>query len=580
MAEHEHPSIDTLHAGGPRDTDIPLEPPVEYSESSDVTEKPEQKFELGKENREYLNKRHQFATACFALETYLSTAERPTIEEFQTQVPEHALSDDLLHRFAEIMAEYKRQADQRVSDERRILIEMESANLSKWSGNEPETERVGDFVFERMTGRKPLGAVEFIRKEAYVLMYCEDREDYESVTGEKQWKEAEVARRKKAGDISHEEENKLREGLSSGGRFNHATDVRLLELKLPAIFIHGSPDAEGTNARSMVVHERQHAINQLLDLFAKDEKVQRRVEIVERGHQWIKDEVLAYLRDGHDGTEVVAALRSPLYEHLFKEFPSGKRQGVERLVEKIGEQIQQLSPFLGSTESRAILVYHLIDVPLKKFPKWLEALGAFYDEKQAIYEAGVAKTLLPQEMQLLSDTEVFPSEYRGTAEKTLALQERLRGLQTHAEDLTVLGEAEKNVREMQSLYREVLQTESKLYRRDVHVPVGIFFQRRGADAGEPLPPIAIAARDDILDALLYFPQSHIDEWYRKPRTRETGTILSAALRPVFERYSRHFAITEVIRERGTRQIAFSVAFDVSDENGVHALEGTFFLYAS
>ena len=46
-----------------------------------------------------------------------------------------------------------------------------------------------------------------------------------------------------------------------------------------------------------------------------------------------------------------------------------------------------MQPLFSTNEARGVLTYHLVDIPLKRFPDWMRAIKTFYEDRGRVYDA-------------------------------------------------------------------------------------------------------------------------------------------------------------------------------------------------
>ena len=241
------------------------------------------------------------------------------------------------------------------------------------SKKEITPESLGEHIFYLRTGRKPYGAIRAERREAYFILSSGNKSDYSAIT-----------------------EGELEEGPikkdASGGRYHRAmklssdTDIKIMVVS-------------GDINENTVLHERQHFINETaFEHFALVEEknysapefgflnvsIQEGEADVINGLRYVKDEVLAYFRDGSYPEGVTDFIKNKkLYGHLYEFFTTEEMRDVKRLLEEIQKRLNDIDGLLYeiSPDIRAIFVNHLIDIPLARFPKWLEVMAGYYKSK-------------------------------------------------------------------------------------------------------------------------------------------------------------------------------------------------------
>ena len=92
---------------------------------------------------------------------------------------------------------------------------------------------------------------------------------------------------------------------------------------------------------------------------------------------------MARIRDGSNPKRATDFFGLGLYKYLRDSFSSDEEQEVDTLLRNIESELKNAHDIFGypSDARRAILVYHLIDVPLLKFPERIKAVVSFINEK-------------------------------------------------------------------------------------------------------------------------------------------------------------------------------------------------------
>lgn len=102
----------------------------------------------------------------------------------------------------------------------------------------------------------------------------------------------------------------------------------------------------------------------------------------------IKDEILARIRDGSDAYDATGFLNiQNVYDYLVEVLSEDEKMELNQLLEYIAEALDKIidrTDFLSDSEldnvfqTRGILVYQLIDIPLLRFPERINAIADFY----------------------------------------------------------------------------------------------------------------------------------------------------------------------------------------------------------
>ncbi len=235
----------------------------------------------------------------------------------------------------------------------------------------------GKKLFYAVTGFFPKGRVTAERREGYFILTCSDQQDFGLAT---------TAGMRTASSTQE----------SAGGVYHRALTVLTHELTIPLIVCTPSEKKD-----DVVTHERQHWINdKLFSHFAVTERgvseatpTSKKTEYLEQLYavdrepvgRDIKDEVLAYLREGRGGVAIAETLTtSALYTHLFTNEP----ERWKNLVARIGVAFDMhLSPYFSSKERRAVLVAQLASIPLERMPSAMKKLGDYYRQRNEALSA-------------------------------------------------------------------------------------------------------------------------------------------------------------------------------------------------
>ncbi len=233
-------------------------------------------------------------------------------------------------------------------------------------GKDPSPYEVGLKLFRDRTGKDPVGKVLAKRQEGYFVFEFSNNDDYSEFSG--------IKKNDSFGCFSQQIEN-------------IPTDVILCTKEHTSL--------------NLLLHERQHFINNsVLGFFSdlEDTKIlQKRsfpnltkdTELVDeqttrKGLAKVKDEVIARIRDDSDAFRATKFFDSDTYSYLRKNLSEEEQKEVSVLLGEILVELNglfKLCEDLHVLENRGILVYHLIDIPLIKFPERIKAIVKFYRAK-------------------------------------------------------------------------------------------------------------------------------------------------------------------------------------------------------
>ncbi|OGN28826.1 MAG: hypothetical protein A3A33_03550 [Candidatus Yanofskybacteria bacterium RIFCSPLOWO2_01_FULL_49_25] len=318
---------------------------------------------------EVIAKNHEFAIAAYELESLISREDIQDKENAEIQEKLAVLPQPVRKRFEHALYNYFRQRDTmcKYEAEMEAIVEQQSNfGISRAEAR----EKLAKMMFSSLFGyyQAPLGKIKLEAREGYFLLTFENPKDYEAAV---------LAQRGKVVPGTDIEK--------SSGTYHHSVRLTMFEERYygPVLMIRGDHKKEEID--NIIAHERQHFINHsVFALFGATEKYSDKrlhdPKEIERisGFQRIKDEVLAYLREGQTGSELKRSLHNELYIHLFKNLSPEDEKEARGILDKIAELLDHRSTTRASNEGRAIMVYQLAHVPFAEFPKWLQAIEEYY----------------------------------------------------------------------------------------------------------------------------------------------------------------------------------------------------------
>lgn len=231
--------------------------------------------------------------------------------------------------------------------------------------NESAEEVFGRELFLRRTGKDSKGSVSAMVAEGYIVVRCQNPLDYNAFYDPRL-------------SIASKKGRELRK---HGGTYHRA---------MPMDFVStGSVDMpesvsasilllkEGQSVEEILIHERQHFLNDvLLDHFVVTEKEPSSDET-----RYIKDEVLAYIRDGSSGAGLENSLLGALYVELFDALPEAEREPHRQYVRDIAQALTTHSDVFEREYGRAALVAQLINVPLHRISAYIPHIATYYRKR-------------------------------------------------------------------------------------------------------------------------------------------------------------------------------------------------------
>jgi len=342
----------------------------EHQEQQEIVEQQSSKEQEKDKSRiiRLIEKSHKQALLAFKIEELLSGKElhanngkkKDPLEEQKKLLDQ--LPEEIAQKFAIIIENYSKQRQTSLQENWKLVEMLEGFEGLK---DKPITPLImGQEIFNMRVGANPLGKVEFFQDEGYFVMRCEDPIDYACAL---------------EGKVFDQTSQK---SLKSGGTFHHSMRLTFNsnDISTPVLLIRGPDEAY---RKKIVVHERQHFINHILFRKFKDTEKFESADYFRD----LKDEVLAYIRDGSSGRQLKESLYGDLYTHLFANTPPEQRNTVSKVIDSIANFMDNYYAILGrNQEVRAILAYQLAGIPFEEFPKWLSAYAEYYRERSELLE--------------------------------------------------------------------------------------------------------------------------------------------------------------------------------------------------
>lgn len=373
---------------------------------------------------------------------------------------------------------------------------------------------------------EPTGAVTLDLKEGYMLLKFDNHEDY-----------------KKAAEAMSRGTETIDE---TAGLYGHATYVGSIDDKYmgPVLLVRNDRGAQG--AESIVAHERQHFINhEVFGLFSSVERYPKTItdaitypdndpeRIKVSAFARIKDEVVAYIRDGSNGTNLKRSLQSKLYKHLFEPLTDDQKVEVWKIIDDAADFVSTMPVPPNLSECRAIITYQIAHVPFAEFPKWLTAMRGYYFERFNLlrpfdmYVSAVGWPVVDNWYSRLPAW-TYPSKYpqeHTMLESARGLSDRLENINTEAQNTAFDHSHDRNdlqrlMPQIQQKYEETKrqfgETLEPLMRNGILAPCSIGLPRvyeYGEDAGDGVADESEKLeqmRQAVLDALDVYSQENID----------------------------------------------------------------------
>ncbi len=233
---------------------------------------------------------------------------------------------------------------------------------------------MGKKLFYAMTGFHAGGVVTAMRREGYFMLTCNDQDDFGIAA---------------TGGMVHESSS----SQYAGGVFHRSFPILTHARRLSIMVMRPSD-----RWKTILDHERQHWLNdKLFSGFARTEqniseeppaledrqKYQEWLYAVEREPiaRELKNEVLAYLRQGRDGMGITHMADSKLYTRLFKSEPERWREVLVRVDEAYSSHLKFL---FSDPDDCPILTAQLASIPLERMPEKMKDLGNYYRNRRKL----------------------------------------------------------------------------------------------------------------------------------------------------------------------------------------------------
>lgn len=262
-----------------------------------------------------IEKTHKMAEAAYAVEQWLARGrslgkDDPELIELLEELPE-----SLQETFAKCVRNYTRSVED-IDINKREMMEFIAKHEAHGIEFLDTPQNWGQFMYRSITREIPHGHVKFYPKEAYFVFAFEDKHDYIEAT-------------------KHLTSSTTTDWIEeSGGTFHASRRLEFFDDKYygPVIMLR----EDQTDPYAILAHERQHFINhKVFHQFWRTEG--KRNAHGENHKYWgIKDELLAYTREGSTGSRVRNALQSKkLYGHLFERLSDEENKLAVNVIEAV-----------------------------------------------------------------------------------------------------------------------------------------------------------------------------------------------------------------------------------------------------
>jgi hypothetical protein len=251
-------------------------------------------------------------------------------------------------------------------------------------------EYLGIMLFYHKTKKHPLGKVTAHRDGPFFVYHFQMPEDYNRFRG-------------RQAPACEDEEGDEEKAVSSGA-FRIARAEFMTPLPYEAapeyfeILINEDVNQDPSEISQTLIHERQHYINsEPLSSFLILESrravgasiglplLEARADCPDKRFRYhlseIKNELLCNLREvSTSPTRCTSFLNNALYAHLLDPFITDEEAELRTLMDMIGAELEEILAMFTTQEERAVLVYHLADIPLPRIPAHLKRLRVFFKE--------------------------------------------------------------------------------------------------------------------------------------------------------------------------------------------------------
>lgn len=335
-------------------------------------------IERAKEKKEeILWKALRTAEAAVQIEKYFRAAPKdPSLHDImlRVEVPVGSVNREFLRMVGVVSERFTRQRQD-------VHVAMTALKQRAAAGREwVENQKIAELVFSQINPKiKNVGALQVAERDGYFVLSVANHADYHALYGEDT------------------------EAKKSGGRFHRALRITVAGLAVPVI-VHPGSTIFNEDTNEIMIHEKQHWINEsLVKLgFIESERPslmtiqgdERQTALLkERHHRAIKDEVLAYLRQGQV-RNIKQTLFGDLYRHLFASQPTEKRkQEDQALVTAISDEFDRCADiFANNSHLRTAMVYVLMGVKLRRFPEYLVSMRGLLERANGLEDAAKGDT--------------------------------------------------------------------------------------------------------------------------------------------------------------------------------------------
>ncbi|HCC83954.1 TPA: hypothetical protein DEP96_03840 [Candidatus Uhrbacteria bacterium] len=284
------------------------------------------------------------------LDAYLEKDGEHSLEDFlqSYRIEKNSVSEHLQERFSKVLSEWNGETETHA----KIATWLEQITVEELGSYSPDN--LGVVVLQGIVGKESvsaqglMGHIQVEINGPFIVVYASSDEDYKKM-----------------------------HRADAGGSFHRAERTPLTyknaDLLPNILMVNG--ESGTTAAKETVEHERQHYIN--------SKWMQKVSEVGADGQwtlatkeDWMKDEVLAYLKDGSE-PERLNRLQDDLYKHLFENLQADETTKLRQNLSDIISTLSEADEFFPTKAARSLLVYHLIDIPLTRMPEVIKLLATY-----------------------------------------------------------------------------------------------------------------------------------------------------------------------------------------------------------
>lgn len=342
-------------------------------------ERKEQRF------HDLMTRRHRLAVLAYHVESGSyddlldPEAERmkePTTLEYKLKRIEQDTKDIAPHLKRRFMEEVRELFT--VEERAKQVEELIRDELQRQKGYEMTPDRLGHYLFGSATRLVKSGSINARRLSGAFVMEFEKEEDYVRVL-------------QATGD----------DGRHPGGGSFQELEIDLALPREQESFhkvhlILVNMESASDSKELVIRHERQHFLNAAVyrnfrateprlrpAMSVLEEMIARRKPDPAHNEHFLKNELLAHLRDGAGSRRIRGITTSESYLFSVRSMPEPDREECLQVIKDVGNAIEYLDStdarsIFYYTDNRAILVHHLADVPLRKIPAYLFAYAQWY----------------------------------------------------------------------------------------------------------------------------------------------------------------------------------------------------------